>query len=97
MILAKATNRACEMQILIARVQVRVALCANGVRCGSQQESSLVFYVARTASRRERLSGMVRWRVVAGKAKRVGDRLKISARQAQMAELTLPCKHCMRS
>src|SRR5882762_2848122 len=81
-ILAEACNRASNMQGGIAGMQVRMALGANRVGCGSQPRSSFVFYVARTASRGERLTRVVQRRVVAGKTSLVRDVLKISARPA---------------
>jgi hypothetical protein len=96
-ILAEALNRASHMQVGIAGMQVRMALGANRVRCGSQPGSSFVFYVAGPASRGERLTGVVQRRVVAGKTSLVRDVLKISARHAHMAQLAALREHGMRS
>jgi len=77
-IIAKAFNRTRDKQVVIAGMQVRMALRTNRICCGGQPKSPFVFQMTGTASRRERLSGIVRWRVVAGKAGFIGDVLKIS-------------------
>jgi hypothetical protein len=77
-IVTEAVNRAHNMQIATAGIQARMALRTNRICCGGQPKSAFVFHMAGTASRRERLTRVVYWRVVAGKAGFIGDVLKIS-------------------
>src|SRR5258707_10808279 len=84
------------MQMVIAGMQVRMALRTNRICCGGQPKSVFVLHMAGTASGRERLTRVVQRSVVAGKAGFIRDVLKIS-HLMQMAQLTLPREHRMRS
>jgi len=83
-IIAEVFDRASNVQVVIAGMQVRMALRTNRICCGSQPKSAFVFHMARRASRRERLTHVVHRGVVAGKTGFIGDVLKIS-RLVQMA------------
>jgi hypothetical protein len=56
-----------------------------------------VLDVTGTARRRQRLIGLMEWRVMAREARLVGDVLKIAARPAQMAQGALLGEDGMRS
>jgi hypothetical protein len=96
-ILAEACDGASNMQLAIAGMQVPMTLRANRIRRGSQPRSSLVFHVAGTASRSERLTCVVQRRVVAGKASPVRDGPEISACHTQVAKLAALREYRMRT